>query len=185
MTPGFTNQFSEMKVTILAAMAGLFLLGCRSTEKVPTSVGEVDLKKYTGLWYDVASFPVRFQRGCHCTTAEYTLMPEGYVKVVNKCRKGGYNIEETGISGKAFPVKGTGNTKLKVQFFWPFRADYWIVRLDKDYRWAVVSSPAKDYLWILSRTPRMNENIYQNIINDLLADGYDTSRLVKVPQECK
>ncbi|MBW6490366.1 MAG: lipocalin family protein [Lentimicrobium sp.] len=163
--------------------AGL-LLCCKAQDKTPTSVGSVDLERYAGKWYDVASFPVRFQKGCHCTTAEYTLMPEGYIKVDNRCRKGGFNEKISGITGKAFSVKESNNTKLKVQFFWPFRSDYWIVRLDKDYSWAVVSNSSMKYLWILSRTPEMDEEIFQNIIEDLKNDGYDTDKLVKVPQSC-
>lgn len=165
-------------------MTAGFLLGCKAQDKSPTSAGSVNLDRYTGKWYDVASFPVRFQKGCHCTTAEYTLMPKGNIKVDNQCRKVGINEEPSGITGYAFPVKGSNNTKLKVQFFWPFRSDYWIVRLDAGYSWAVVSTPSKKYLWILSRTPVMKEDIFQNIMEDLKNDGYNTEKLVKVPQSC-
>ena len=164
-------------------LAGL-LMGCSAQKSVPTSVGSVELEKYAGLWYDIASFPMRFQKGCHCTTAEYTLMPKGYVKVENRCRKDGYDGKKQGITGKAFAVEGSNNTKLKVQFFWPFKGDYWIVRLEKDYKWAVVSAPGKDYLWILSRTPELDTTLFDEIIDDLRSDGYDVNRLVKVPQGC-
>jgi len=173
-----------MKNLLVMLLFAGFLSGCATQKQLPTSVGSVDLVKYAGRWYDIASFPVRFQKGCHCTTAEYTLMPEGYVKVVNKCRKGGYNKKSSGITGKAFVVDGTNNTKLKVQFFWPFKGDYWIVRLDPDYRWAVVSSPKKDYLWILSRTPQMNSTEFEAIVASLKAEGYDVARLTKTPQDC-
>lgn len=174
-----------MRKKMLFALAFGFLFGCRAQNIAPTTVGSVDLEKYAGLWYDVASFPVRFQRGCHCTTAEYTLMPKGYVKVVNKCRKGGFDKPESGIAGKAFVVKGSSNTKLKVQFFWPFKGDYWIVRLDPDYRWAVVSSPRKDYLWLLSRTPAMPEPLYNSIVSSLKEEGYNTGKLNRTPQPCE
>lgn len=167
----------------LIIMAGL-MMGCSAPRSTPTSVGSVELEKYAGLWYDIASFPMRFQKGCHCTTAEYTLNPKGYVKVENSCRKNGYDGKKSGIKGKAYAVEGSKNTKLKVQFFWPFKGDYWIVRLEKDYKWAVVSAPGKDYLWILSRTPKMDDTLFDEIIDDLKNDGYDVDRLVKVPQEC-
>lgn len=170
---------------MLIAFAAGILMGCSAQNNAPTSVGSVDLGRYAGLWYDVASFPVRFQRGCHCTTAEYTLMTEGYVKVVNKCRKGGFDQRESGITGKAFVVKGSNNTKLKVRFFWPFKGDYWIVRLDSDYMWAVVSSPRKDYLWLLSRTPVIQEALYDSIVSSLHAEGYDTAKLQRTPQPCE
>jgi len=173
-----------MKIITMIALAGTFFIGCKAQKDTPTEVGMVDLQKYTGLWYDIASFPMRFQKGCHCTTAEYTIMPKGYVKVVNKCRKGGFSAKVSGITGKAFPVKGSNNTKLKVQFFWPFKGDYWIVKLDPDYKWAVVSSPGKDYLWLLSRTPVIEESLYDTIINSLKNEGYDTARLKRTPQPC-
>lgn len=168
----------------LIALSGFFLFRCNAQEVVPTSVGSVDLEKYTGLWYDIASYPARFQKGCHCTTAEYTLMPGGYVKVVNKCRKGGFSGPVSGITGKAFAVKGSNNTKLKVRFFWPFKAGYWIVKLDKDYKWAVVSTPGKDYLWLLSRSPVIEELLFDSIVSSLKNEGYDTSRLKRTPQPC-
>lgn len=174
-----------MKIKLfLIIMAGL-MMGCSAQKNTPTSVGNVELEKYAGLWYDIASFPMRFQKGCHCTTAEYTLMPKGYVKVDNRCRKDSYNGKKRGITGKAFAVEGSNNTKLKVQFFWPLKGDYWIVRLEKDYKWAVVSAPGKDYLWILSRTPEMDGALFDKIIDDLKSDGYDVDRLAKVPQGCR
>lgn len=105
------------------------------------TVAEVDLRRYAGKWYEIASFPQRFQKGCHCTTAEYTLSDKGYVIVENRCNKDSINGKESYIKGKAFVVKNTGNAKLKVQFFWPFKGDYWIIALADDYSYAVVSAP--------------------------------------------
>ena len=164
-------------------MTGCFLFGCKTQDNSPTRVGRVDLARYAGIWYDIASFPVRFQKGCHCTTAEYILTSENYVRVINKCRKGGLDKPESSVSGKAFVVEGSNNTKLKVQFFWPFKADYWIVNLDTDYKWAVVSS-GKDYLWILNRTPNMDKPLFDSIVNILKMEGYETGRLQRTPQPC-
>lgn len=174
-----------MKRLVIMLSVALGLFGCKTGEVLPTSVGEVNLQRYTGLWFDVASFPARFQKNCFCTTATYTLTDEGTVEVYNSCRKGGAQGKVSGIRGKAFTVKGSNNTKLKVQFFWPFRADYWIVKLDKDYQWAVVSTPGKNYLWILSRTPVMDEMVYNTIVDSLRAEHYDTGLLHRTPQLCK
>ncbi|GAP42304.1 bacterial lipocalin [Lentimicrobium saccharophilum] len=182
----FTSEMNiSMKFSAMITLAGIFLLGCRAQDRTPTAVGSVDLEKYAGLWYDIASFPQRFQKGCHCTVAEYGLNADGTVSVTNRCRKGGYQEKESSVTGKAFIVKGSNNTKLRVQFFWPFRGDYWIVMLEPGYRWAVVSSPKKDYLWILSRTPSMDENEYNAIVNKLATEGYDTGKLVRTLQECQ
>lgn len=148
------------------------------------TVSHVDVKRYTGKWYEVASFPQRFQKGCHCTTAEYTLSDKGYIVVENRCNRDSIKGKQSYIKGEAFVQKNTGNAKLKVQFFFPFRAKYWIIDLADDYSYAVVSHPSRKYLWILSRTPQMNETTYNAIISRLKENGFDLSRLQKTEQKC-
>ena len=137
----------------------------------------VDITKYAGKWYEIASYPQRFQKGCHCTTAEYTFSEKGYVIVENKCNKDSVNGKQSYIKGKAFVMKDSGNAKLKVQFFWPFKADYWIIDLADDYSYAVVSHPSRKYLWILSRTPKMDNNVYMKILSRLKEKGFDLTKL--------
>lgn len=136
----------------------------------------VDLNKYAGKWYEIASYPQRFQKGCCCTTAEYTLSEKGYVIVENRCNKEG-GKKQAYIKGKAFVVKNSGNAKLKVQFFWPFKGKYWIIDLADDYSYAVVSHPNRKYLWILSRTPKMDSKVYDQIISRLKEKGFDLTKL--------
>lgn len=147
------------------------------------TVPSVDLQKYTGKWYEIASFPQYFQKGCHCTTAKYTLSDMGFIIVENQCNKDSINGKLSYIKGKAFVEAGSGNAKLKVQFFWPFKAKYWIIDLADDYSYAVVSHPNKKYLWILSRTSKMDDLVYQQIISRLKAKGFDLSLLQKTPQK--
>jgi apolipoprotein D and lipocalin family protein len=146
------------------------------------TVKSVDLKKYAGKWYEIASYPQYFQKGCNCTTAEYTLTDKGYVLVENRCNKDSVNGKESYIKGKAFVEEGSNNAKLKVQFFWPFKAKYWIIDLAEDYSYAVVSHPNKKYLWILSRTSKMNDEVYQMILARLVSYGFDLSKLQKTKQ---
>jgi apolipoprotein D and lipocalin family protein len=146
------------------------------TQKLQT-VPYVDVNKYMGKWYEIASFPQRFQKGCHCTTAQYTLSEKGYVIVENRCNKDSIQGRESYIRGKAFVEKNSGNAKLKVQFFWPFRAKYWIIDLAEDYSYAVVSHPNKKYLWILSRKPKMEEAIFKEILDRLTKKGLDLTKL--------
>jgi len=138
------------------------------------TVSSVDLKKYSGTWYEIASFPQRFQKGCEFTTAEYTPTDKGYVIVENRCKRNG---NESYIKGKAFVDKNSGNAKLKVQFFWPFKGKYWIIDLADDYSYAVVSHPDKKYLWILSRKPTLDEEVYNGIISRLKEKGFDLRKL--------
>lgn len=154
---------------------------CSETQYMET-VPYVDLNKFIGKWYEIASYPQSFQKGCHCTTAEYTLSKDDYIIVENRCNKDSINGELSYIKGKAFIEENSGNSKLKVQFFWPFRGKYWIIELAEDYSYVVVSNPNKKYLWILSRTPKMDEQIYQGILDKLKLKQFDLSILKMTPQ---
>jgi len=148
------------------------------------SVNSVDLNRYTGVWYEIAKYPNRFQRDCdRDTTATYSLMENGKVKVLNVC----FNKEgkEKRAEGSAKVVDEVTHAKLKVTFFWPFYGDYWIIDLDKDYQYAVVGEPSRNYLWILSRTPQMDDTLYQSVLKNITNAGYDISKLVKTKQTKK
>ena len=154
-----------------------FIFMTNAQSQTLTTVPNVDLNKYIGKWYEIASYPQRFQKGCQCTTAEYSLSEKGYVIVENRCNKDSVNGKQSYIKGKAFIEKGSGNSKLKVQFFWPFKGKYWIIDLADDYSYAVVSHPNKKYLWILSRTPVMDNATYQQILSRLREKGFDLTKL--------
>lgn len=141
------------------------------------TVPYVDLSKYAGKWYEIASFPQRFQKNCYCTTAEYTLTSEGYVIVENRCNKDSINGKPSYIKGKAFVNENSGNAKLSVQFFWPFKGKYWIIDLADDYSYAVVGHPDRKYLWILSRKPTMEQSTYAQIISSVKEKGFDVSKI--------
>jgi apolipoprotein D and lipocalin family protein len=142
-----------------------------------TTVSAVDLDQYLGTWYEIASYPAWFQKGCTGSTAIYSLLPDGRIKVVNKCFKKSLDGPQKTSTGKAEVVDETTNAKLKVWFFWPFKGDYWIIDLDPDYRWAVVGVPSRKYLWILSRTPTLDDTVYRGIISRIADQGYDPARL--------
>ena len=171
------RSFQIFKLFILLLMPAI------TSSQVLQTVTIVDLKKYSGKWYEIASYPQRFQKGCHCTTAEYTVSDKGYVIVENRCNRGSINGKESYIKGKAFVDQHSGNAKLKVQFFWPFKAKYWIIDLADDYSYAVVSHPNKKYLWILSRTPFMKEEIYKQISDRLTIKGFDLTKLKLTVQQ--
>jgi apolipoprotein D and lipocalin family protein len=142
-------------------------------------VASVDIGKYMGTWYEIGRYPNRFQKDCVATQVTYTLRPDGKVKVVNSCREGAPDGKLKTIEGKAWSVDPVTNAKLKVQFFWPFSGDYWIIQLDTDYRYAVVGHPKRDYLWILSRTPALDPGTLRAIEQKLIEQGYDPARLIK------
>ena len=169
-----------MKLFIIL-ITTLFMSSSIYSQKLET-VSNVDLQKYTGKWYEIASYPQVFQKGCHCTTAEYTLSEKGFVIVENRCNKGSVDGELAYIKGKAFVKSKSGNAKLRVRFFWPFSGKYWIIDLADDYSYAVVSHPSRKYLWILNRTPKMNEAIYEQILKRLTENGFDLNKLQKTVQ---
>jgi apolipoprotein D and lipocalin family protein len=140
----------------------------------------VDTTRYLGKWYEIASFPMFFQRQCiGDTTAMYSAVAGGTLAVVNRCRsRGGFKEAR----GTATVVPDTGGAQLKVSFFWPFRADYWVIGLDGDYRWAVVGNPSRRYLWVLSRTPQLSPELLDAALGSATAQGYDLARLRRTPQ---
>ena len=148
------------------------------------TVAAVDLQRYAGKWFEIASYPQRFQRGCNCTTAEYTLTNKGYVVVYNQCRKGSAQGKISSIKGRAFAVKGSNNAKLKVQFFWPFRGDYWIIDLADDYSYAVVGTQNRKYLWILCRKSSLDKKILDGILERIKNKGFDPAKLMFTNQDC-
>jgi apolipoprotein D and lipocalin family protein len=149
----------------------------------------VDLARYAGRWYEIARLPNRFQEQCAGdVAATYTLRTDGRVTVVNECRrKDGTVTRAEGVARRA-EARGPAS-RLKVRFapaflsFLPFVwGDYWIVDLDRDYRYAVVGDPSRRYLWILSRRPQMDEATYASLTDRARAFGFDTSRILRTPQ---
>ena len=162
-------------------VCGLFMWGAllsggmAQTANPVVSVAEVDLSRYIGKWYEIASFPMFFQRKCVAnTTAEYQSNDSGGIRVLNRCNT------EKGVDealGVATVVPGFGNSRLKVSFFWPFTGDYWILGLDPEYRFAVVGSPNRKYLWILSRTPQLPAPLLDAALAAAQAQGFDVKEL--------
>lgn len=167
----------------LSFLSIILLFGCSAAKYPPLDVvKKVDIDRYLGKWYEIARLPFSQQEGCSCTTAEYELIDSTTIRVINKCIKEG---ELDDATGKAFVVEGSNNAKLRVQFFWPFRGDYWVIELDEDnYQYAIVGTPSRKYMWILSRTPRMDEEIYNSLIQKANNKGFDISKLIRTVQDC-
>ena len=139
----------------------------------------VDLSRYAGKWYEIASYPNKFQEGCVGSKATYSLTDNGKIKVINECYDNSFSGKRRSAEGKAWVVDKKTNAKLKVSFFWPFSGDYWIIDLGHNYEYAVIGHPDRKYLWILSRSPDMDEKVYQSIMAKLQEQDYDTEKLIK------
>jgi len=173
-----------MRLMLLVFVMFTFLSGfamvapTRAADEQPLeTVDSVDLERYLGRWYEIASYPMFFQKGCTATTADYSLREDGLIEVINSCRKKTLDGNLKEAKGRAKVVDPETNAKLKVSFFGPFWGDYWIIDLDPDYQWAVVGGPKRKYLWILSRTPQMDPAVFDEIVSRLPAKGYDPNRL--------
>ena len=143
-------------------------------------VPHVELEKYLGKWYEIAHLPAKFQEGCNETTATYTLLKDGSISVLNQSTKNGKMKQ---AKGKAKVVDKNSNAKLKVTFFWPFYGDYWIIKLGNDYEYSVVGTPNRKYLWILSRTPQMDDKLYSQLVEYAKSKGFDVNKLIKTLQK--
>lgn len=172
---------AALRASVLRFGLAVLLLGCSActtaAQDPPTTVEGFDLPSYLGTWYEIASIPIRPQRGCTATTATYTMREDGRVDVLNRCRNGGLDGEERDASAIASIPDTDEPAKLKVQFFWPFRADYWVVDVDEEYRTAVVSNPARSTLWILHRQPCMDAAALQSLLVSLADRRFDLTAL--------
>ena len=166
-----------MTVTILV----LFLALSTSTVwaddgPAVTTVDQVDLSRYTGLWYEIARIPNKFQKQCaRGTTAEYTLREDGRITVLNQCYKENGKLDDA--EGLAKIVDTTTNAKLEVSFVsflgWrPFWGDYWVIGLDEEYRWVVVGTPDRKYGWVLARTPALDKGTLEMVYAIIERNGY-------------
>ncbi|WP_232539946.1 lipocalin family protein [Azohydromonas aeria] len=153
-----------------------------------TTIPALDVPRYMGPWFEIAKFPNRFQAKCVAdTSARYALRPDGRVEVVNRCRLADGQIEEA--VGVARQVGETSSPKLQVRFaprwlsWLPFVwGDYWVLDLDDAYQLAAVGDPAREYLWILSRTPAVDPAAFEALMQRLRRQGFDMDRLERTVQ---
>lgn len=171
-----------IQIRIMSMLLIIGLTACSSNYEVSVTK-PVDLKRYSGTWYEIASFPTTFHKECFCTTANYALTQD-YLLVKNTCytRVNNRTLRRS-LTGKAYPTPNTQNSHLSIEFYWPLKADYWIVYLDNNYQYAAVSVPSKKYLWIISRTPTLDPQIYKELLLRLKNAGFDISQL-KIAKAC-
>jgi apolipoprotein D and lipocalin family protein len=158
------------------------VVGCGPSGALPgaaplEAVDALDLDRYLGIWYEIAKYPNAFEEGLVAVTARYSLRKDGTVRVLNAGLQGSFDGERKSAEGKAWVPDATAPAELRVSFFWPFAADYWVIDLDPEYRWAVVGEPDRRFLWILSRTPALPEATYAALVQRIRELGYDPSRL--------
>lgn len=163
-------------VLMLSALSACGFNNYRDDSVPITSFADLDVGRYSGLWYEIASFPVPFQAGCVATTAEYAVLEPGRISVRNTCREDTLDGPIKQIEGEA---SVTGPGQLAVRFYSvPFiNAPYWVLWVDENYQTAVVGSPSGRAGWILGRTPEIDPAQYQAALAVLVSNGYDVSQI--------
>lgn len=174
---------------IVLFLVSLLISGCAITgspvlENIQT-VDQVDLERYAGVWYEIASLPTTFARNLVCVTATYALLDDGKVQVLNKGYKGTPDGKLSSITGTAWVPDPNEPGQLKVSFFPIISSQYNIIVLDEeDYSYAMVTGKNYNYLWILSRTPQMESETYDMLIQKAEEWGYEISKIEVTPQIC-
>jgi apolipoprotein D and lipocalin family protein len=184
----------DMRLSLgLMAALGLFLPLAAQRNNPPLRVVEsVDLTRYAGRWYEAARLPNRFQDQCAGdVVVHYALRTDGRIDVVNRCRTSTGKVEEArGIGRKAGDQQSSARLEVRfapaiLSFLSSVWGDYWIIGLGPEYTWAVVGTPSREYLWILSRTPAMSATSYERALEIALGNGFDVTRVVKTTNSDK
>ncbi len=168
-----------MRNSLFAAL--LLLAGCASHPPMPT-VEKVDLQRFMGDWYVIANIPTFIEKGAHNAIESYVLDTDGTIATTFTFRAGSFDGAPKRYTPRGFVVPGTGNAVWGMQFVWPVKADFRIVHLSSDYGQTVIGRSARDYVWIMARTPAIPEADYAAILARLERLGYDVSKIQKVPQ---
>lgn len=200
---GFIRHTLGIKTMIRTLLATLFFLGAlggithgvAAEKDAPpaasplATIASLDVPRYMGTWFEIAKYPTWFQKKCVAAAkADYSLMDDGQVQVINRCRLAGGEMTEA--MGMARQIGPATSPRLQVRFapswlsFLPFVwGDYWVIDLDQDYQLVAVSEPRRQYLWILSRTPQVDPVRYKRLLSRLEQRGFDLDRLETTPQD--
>ncbi|NJN51914.1 MAG: lipocalin family protein [Gammaproteobacteria bacterium] len=166
--------------SLVCAMV-LLSVGCQAPASAPLPAPDhVDLERFMGDWYVVASIPTPFERGAHNAIERYTLADDGHIATEFTYNKDALDGPRKTMHAKGFVLDATTNARWGMQFIWPFKADYRIIYVDSTYNTTIVGRQQRDYVWIMSRSLMDDATIdgHADWLRDL---GYDTSKLIRIP----
>jgi apolipoprotein D and lipocalin family protein len=173
----------KLPKTLLVACAVLLNVGACASELPPiTPVAHVDLPRFMGNWYVIATIPTRFEKNAYDALEVYTLKPDGNVATSFHFREGSFDGEKKDIHSTGIVRPGSGNAVWGVQVFWPLKAQYVVAWLKDDYSQVIVARDARDYMWAMARTPTIAPADYDALLARVKALGYPLDKVRKVPQ---
>ncbi len=168
---------------LIAAIAALLLAGCASGPSMPiTTADYVDLDRFMGDWYVIATIPTRFERGAYNAVETYARGDGNRIETTFTFLKGGFDGKRKTYTPTGFVREGTGNAEWGMRFIWPFKAEYLVLYVDDDYRYTIIGRSKRDYVWIMARRPAIAEAELRRMRAFIEAEGYDPGKLVTVPQ---
>jgi apolipoprotein D and lipocalin family protein len=185
MTRSSSTSTTFVQLALLGTLFVSCTFACAQPAVALASIANLAVDRYLGRWYEIAKFPNWFQKKCVAdTSADYSVAPEGGLRVLNQCRLQNGQMDQA--IGQARQIGGSTSAQLQVRFApawlslvpWVW-GDYWVVDLDAQYELAAVSEPKREYLWILSRSPTVDEVRYAALLSRLAAMGLDVGRLEK------
>jgi apolipoprotein D and lipocalin family protein len=172
------SQRTNLLMSILVLLP---LLGCQTTNTIHT-VPSVDLNRFMGDWYVIANIPTFIEKEAYNAVESYRLAEDGTIETTFKFNKGGFDGPLKTYNPRGYVRDEKSNAVWGMQFFWPFKAEYRIIFLNEDYSKTVIGRTKRDYVWIMARQPAISDEEYDFILNFLQEQGYDISKVLKVPQ---
>lgn len=172
---------TSLKTSLFASL--LALCGCQSVSLPPlATVPKVELDRFMGDWYVIANIPTFIEKGAHNAVESYRLAADGTIETTFTFRADGFDGPEKRYTPRGFVLDRESNAVWGMQFLWPIKSDYRIVYLSPEYSQTVIGRMARDYVWVMARTPEIPAADYARMVEFLGAQGYDVSRVQKVPQ---
>ena len=173
-----------LAMMILSVLSVSIGTGCQSAEKPSLKpVSYVDVPHFMGDWYVIAAIPTFFERNAYNPVESYELQDDGTIATTFTFNKGGFDGPLKRYEPTGHVLDKASNAVWGMQFIWPFKADYQIIYLNADYQTTVIGREKRDYVWMMARTPQIDDAIYQSLQNFIAEQGYDMTELRKMPQQ--